>query len=603
MSISTYPPGIAATDLTQVQAALARHPYTHYDLVKGVSPVAGKAEYTNPQTAIDAMADLVDPATGVFGAVILGPGEYAYDLDVKEGVHVFGSGPTTRILGSITADTDMVTLHGGASISGCVLLPTAANKASGIKLVSRDTAVLDLRWCRDVWVVSGIGFTIDEAVRNEAVKYGAGLSDYIQQLHFFHCILHGDVTGLNMVDTSTAAIFLYDCRVSPGHIGDGTGQVFFISSHQTGTAPIVNVDDTFIPIGSRFSDPTGDAVGPEMVLDQGPTFVTGVVIDEISLDTPSGTDGQLRYKAGVTTQPATVTGVVISGATGDTPTGGDGALRWTVVGTTLEWREPGAGTYGAPVDVSLGGPFTLNGFADGSIDVVVTAVNLPAGDEEDTDIGVYDTLEWQEPGAAAYGASENISVGGPAYALPGDVDGTITVTVTTGSLPADDAEDVDIAISIAQHSPYDFAYMAPAVQIIANLHSVPTDMQTVVDKLVNQQTLALPFFPGVATEGVFILGSDTPGDVGWDIGDAPYGFCYVNCAVVPAEDMVIKFILSVFSDDFDMQITIPAGTVSGKFQIVRYGTSIPDFVHDEFSVIWDSVDIAEVAKGIQLVLA
>lgn len=81
-------------------------------------------------------------------------------------------------------------------------------------------------------------------------------------------------------------------------------------------------------------------------------------------------------------QPTTVTGVEVT-AVDPATTPGTGTLTFVAVGTLLSWQAPGAGAPGAAQNVGAGGPFTLAGGDGTTIDVLVTAVNLPAGDEAD----------------------------------------------------------------------------------------------------------------------------------------------------------------------------------------------------------------------------
>lgn len=91
-------------------------------------------------------------------------------------------------------------------------------------------------------------------------------------------------------------------------------------------------------------------------------------------------------------QPTNITGVVIT-AVDPATTVGAGTMTFTAIGTLLDWQAPGAGAPGAAQNVGAGGNFTLAGGDGTTIDVTVTALSLPVGDESDSIDITGDSLE------------------------------------------------------------------------------------------------------------------------------------------------------------------------------------------------------------------
>lgn len=85
----------------------------------------------------------------------------------------------------------------------------------------------------------------------------------------------------------------------------------------------------------------------------------------------------------VNDQPENVTGVLIKAVSDDTLSG-TGTLTFTFSGTTLEWEAPSAGTPGAAQDVSSGGTYVLDGGDGSTIRVDVSASGIPTADESDS---------------------------------------------------------------------------------------------------------------------------------------------------------------------------------------------------------------------------
>jgi len=81
--------------------------------------------------------------------------------------------------------------------------------------------------------------------------------------------------------------------------------------------------------------------------------------------------------------PTLVTGVVIDAISSNTPTGAGGQLIFTVAGTTLAWQPPTEVVPGVAVNVGAGGAFTLTANGGSTIDVTVTPASLPGVNRTD----------------------------------------------------------------------------------------------------------------------------------------------------------------------------------------------------------------------------
>jgi len=232
-----------------------------FRLVAGVSPSGG--EFTSIQAANDALVatGLINLATGTYGLIVAGPGVYAEDVILSPGVHLTGlDAEATWIIGAGTVSGHLVTLSGNSSIQNFTISPAAAAYTSGIRIITSAAPPLlvDPRGNRNLNIYSGIGGTLVDAIRQEAVDAGIALVTFDGLTTF------GETNSINTLAVSTQDVSIRDSKLLSGDILlDGSGELTLIGTDHTPVNDvIVNVDNVFKPIGSGHGTVIGSSTDP-----------------------------------------------------------------------------------------------------------------------------------------------------------------------------------------------------------------------------------------------------------------------------------------------------------------------------------------------------